>query len=79
MTKNLRVGVAGAGFIGAVHARAYLQVPGVELVGVADPIGEKAAKLAKETDCRPFRDYDELLKAGLDIISICLPLKHLGA
>ncbi len=40
MTKNLRVGVAGAGFIGAVHARAYVQVPGVELVGVADPIAD---------------------------------------
>jgi predicted dehydrogenase len=39
MIKNIRVGVAGAGFIGAVHAHAYLQVPGVELVGVADPIG----------------------------------------
>jgi predicted dehydrogenase len=80
MTKNLRVGVAGAGFIGAVHARAYLQVPGVELVGVADPIGEKAATLAKEAGCRPFHDYDQLLKAGLDIISICLPPQpHLAA
>jgi hypothetical protein len=41
MAANMRVGVAGAGFIGAVHARAYLQMPGAELVGVADPIGEK--------------------------------------
>jgi predicted dehydrogenase len=80
MAANIRVGVAGAGFIGAVHARAYTRVPGVELVGVADPIADKAAALAKETGCRPFRDYDELLAAGLDIISICLPPQpHLAA
>jgi myo-inositol 2-dehydrogenase / D-chiro-inositol 1-dehydrogenase len=80
MAGKIRVGVAGAGFIGAVHARAYTHVPGVELVGVADPIAEKAAALAKETGCRPFGDYDELLRAGLDIISICLPPQpHLAA
>lgn len=80
MTKKLRVGVAGAGFIGAVHARAYTRVPGVELVGVADPVAEKAGALAKETGCRPFRDYDELLKEGLDIVSVCLPPQpHLAA
>jgi predicted dehydrogenase len=80
MTKTIRVGVAGAGFIGAVHARAYRQVPGVELVGVADSIGEKAAALAKETGCKAFHDYDALLKAGIDVISICLPPQpHLAA
>ncbi|HEY3229178.1 MAG TPA: Gfo/Idh/MocA family oxidoreductase [Roseiflexaceae bacterium] len=80
MAGKIRVGVAGAGFIGAVHARAYIRVPGVELVGVADPIEEKAASLAKETGCRPFHDYDELLKAGIDIISVCLPPQpHMAA
>lgn len=80
MTAKLRVGVAGAGFIGAVHARAYTQVPGVELVGVADPIEEKAAALAKETGCRAFRDYSELFSAGIDIVSVCLPPQpHLEA
>ena len=33
MAGKIRVGVAGAGFIGAVHARAYTRVPRVELVG----------------------------------------------
>ncbi len=80
MSKNLRVGVAGAGFIGAVHAKAYTRVPGVELVGVADPIAEKAEPLAKETGCKAFRDYEELLREGLDVISVCLPPQpHLAA
>lgn len=80
MTRKLRVGVAGAGFIGAVHARAYTRVPGVELVGVADPVAAKAQALAHETGCRPFHDYEALLREGLDIISVCLPPEpHLAA
>jgi predicted dehydrogenase len=80
MPRKLRVGVAGAGFIGTVHARAYTRVPDVELVGVADPVEAKAGALAKETGCRPFRDYAELLREGLDILSVCLPPQpHLAA
>lgn len=80
MTKTIRVGIAGAGFIGAVHARAYRQIPGVEIVGIADPIEEKAAPLAKETESRVFRNYDELLAAGIDVLNICLPPQlHLAA
>ena len=48
MPKKIRVGIAGAGFIGAVHARAYLQVPDVEIVGIADPLMEKAEPLARQ-------------------------------
>jgi predicted dehydrogenase len=73
MTGKLRVGIAGAGFIGVVHARAYGHVPDIEMVGIADPIAEKAEPLAKASNSRVFRDYDELLKAGVDILSVCLP------
>jgi predicted dehydrogenase len=73
MADTIRVGVAGAGFIGAVHARAYKQVPGVTIVGVADPNRERAAALASETDSQPFGDYHELLEAGVDVLNVCLP------
>lgn len=80
MTQKIRVGIAGAGFIGAVHARAYQQIPAVEIVGIADPIADKVEPLAKETASRAFRDYTELLDAGIDIINICLPpAPHLPA
>ena len=80
MPKKIRAGIAGAGFIGAVHARAYLLIPDVELVGIADPIAEKAEPLARETGCRAYRDYEELLKAGVDVVNVCLPPQlHLPA
>jgi predicted dehydrogenase len=80
MTNKIRVGIAGAGFIGAVHAHAYMQVPEVEVVGIADPIAAKAEPLAWATQSRVFRDYDELLKAGVDILNVCLtPALHLPA
>ena len=80
MPKKIRAGIAGAGFIGAVHARAYLHVPDVELVGIADPIAEKAEPLARETGSRAFRDYEELLKAGVEVLNVCLPPQlHLPA
>lgn len=80
MSAKIRVGVAGAGFIGAVHARAYKQIPQVELVGIADPAAERAEPLAQELGCARFHDYESLLQAGLDIISICLPPRlHLPA
>lgn len=73
MTQKIRVGIAGAGYIGAVHAHAYTHLPDVEVVGIADPITEKAEPLAKATNSRVFRDYDELLKAGIDILNVALP------
>src|SRR5947209_15920048 len=73
MTKTLRVGVAGAGFIGAVHAQALRQVAAVEVVGIADPIAAKAEPLAKATGSRVFADYAALLKAGVDVLCVCLP------
>lgn len=80
MATTIRVGIAGAGFIGAVHAHAYQHIPDVEIVGIADPIAEKAEPLAKETNSRAFRDYQELLRAGIDILNVCTPpSNHLPA
>jgi UDP-N-acetylglucosamine 3-dehydrogenase len=73
MPKKIRVGVAGAGAIGAIHARAYTRVPDVELVGIADPVIEKAEPLARETGSRVFRDYEGLLREGVDVLNVCLP------
>src|SRR5437868_13718053 len=36
--KPLRVGVIGAGVMGSNHARVFMTLPGVKLVGIADPL-----------------------------------------
>ena len=36
MTKKLKVGVVGVGYLGQIHARIYSEMDTVELVGVSD-------------------------------------------
>lgn len=73
MPEKLRVGIAGAGGIGSIHARSYPRVPDVQVVGVADPLADRAEPLARETGSRVLHDYAELLEAGVDILDVCLP------
>jgi predicted dehydrogenase len=69
---KLRVGVAGVGYLGRIHARIYAAMPDVELVGVAD-INEKAAQeIAQQHGCHAYADSRELL-GGVDAVSIVVP------
>jgi myo-inositol 2-dehydrogenase/D-chiro-inositol 1-dehydrogenase len=79
LTRELTVGLVGAGLIAGVHARAYGRVPGVRLVAVLDPVTEKARRLgeAHETEVAP--DLDALLALGVDIVDVCTPPKHHAA
>lgn len=70
--KKLRAVVIGVGSLGQHHARIYTQIPGVELVGVADANGARAAEIAKRHRCRHAVDYRELL-AEADIASVVVP------
>lgn len=69
----LKVGVIGLGSMGKNHARVYSQLPGVELVGIADIDHGLAQGLAEKYQTAPFTDYKELLKQGLDAVSIAVP------
>ena len=69
----LRVGVIGVGAMGRHHARIYAQSPDVELVGVADANEDLASAVAERCRTTPFRDYQELLREGLDAVSIAVP------
>jgi len=69
---KLRVGVAGVGYLGRIHARIYAAMPDVELVGVAD-INEKAAQeIAQQHGCHAYADARELL-GNVDAVSIVVP------
>ncbi|MGI8701304.1 MAG: Gfo/Idh/MocA family protein [Nocardioidaceae bacterium] len=70
---DLRVGIAGAGMIAGVHARAYAAEPGVRVVAVADPVASKAERLASQVGAATLPDLEALIEADLDILSVCTP------
>jgi len=72
MVKKINVGVIGVGYLGRFHAQKYAAMEGVNLVGVADPDRQRAELIARETECRPFIDYQDLLTL-VDAVSIVVP------
>src|SRR5918992_1190514 len=70
----MKVGVVGAGFIGAVHLSAYANMPEVEVVGVADALPETAAVGASRVGARAYSSYEELVAAeDVEVVDVCLP------
>ncbi|MCI0698496.1 Gfo/Idh/MocA family oxidoreductase [candidate division KSB1 bacterium] len=70
--QNVRVGVAGVGRLGQLHARLYREVEGTELAGVYDIDAARAQTLANELGVRRFDSFAELL-ASTEAVSIVVP------
>lgn len=69
---TLKIGVIGVGYHGRHHARVLSELPGVHLVGIADPNQATTAALAEQYRCRAFADHRDLL--GLvDLVTIAAP------
>ena len=76
--KGLRVGVAGAGFIGRVHV-ASARKAGAEVVAIAASTPERSAAVANELDIpTPAGSVEELLAHELDVLHVTTP-NHLHA
>jgi UDP-N-acetylglucosamine 3-dehydrogenase len=69
----IKVGVIGLGAMGKNHVRVYSEMPGVELVGIADKDNDLANTMAEKFNTTPFDNYKELLKKKLDAVSIVVP------
>ena len=69
----LRVGVVGVGIMGSNHARVLAELPGVELVGIADPDHKQASFVAQVLGCSRSGDVDSLLDLGIDAVTIAAP------
>jgi predicted dehydrogenase len=69
----LRVGVVGAGVMGYNHARVLAELPGVTLVGVADPDTKQADFVRRTIGCAAVSDIADLLALGIDAVSIAAP------
>src|SRR5437763_11636228 len=69
----LRVGVVGVGVMGSNHARVFADLPGVTLVGVADPDGKQRDFVSRALSCPEFSGVEPLLAAGVDAVTIAAP------
>lgn len=75
----LRVGVVGVGYLGRFHALIYSRMPGVELAGLFDTDGGRAAAVAAEAGCPVCESLDDLA-SRVDAVSIVVPTTaHLEA
>jgi predicted dehydrogenase len=71
--KTLRVGVIGVGSMGKNHARIYSEMREAELVGIADPSASDLKEIAEKYGTASYKDYGELMKEGLDAVTIAVP------
>src|SRR5215470_13598674 len=71
--RSLRVGVIGVGVMGSNHARVLAELPGVKLVGVADPDRKRCDQVARSLGCASFSDAGELMRRGVDAVTIAAP------
>jgi UDP-N-acetylglucosamine 3-dehydrogenase len=70
---GLRIGVIGVGVMGSNHARVLAELPGVKLVGVADPDRKRCDQVARSLGCASFSDAGELMRRGVDAVTIAAP------
>ncbi len=71
--ETLRVGVIGVGSMGKNHARIYSDMRETELIGVADSSATNLKEIAEKFSAKGYSDYNDLLKEGLDAVSIAVP------
>lgn len=70
----MRIGIVGAGLRGSMFANALQQVPGIEVVGAADPSENVAGAWAKAFERPTYSTAEELYDAeGLDAAIISTP------
>jgi predicted dehydrogenase len=75
-----KVAIAGAGYIGNLHAKILREeFKNVNITAVADSVKRKGEALASEVGAKFYPDFDEMLdKSETDIVAICTPT-HLHA
>jgi UDP-N-acetylglucosamine 3-dehydrogenase len=69
----LRVGVVGVGVMGSNHARVFGDLPGIKLVGIADPDRKQRDLVTAALGCPSFSDVEALLASGVDAVTIAAP------
>jgi len=72
----MNVAVIGVGNMGQHHARNYSEMPGVDLLAIADLDAKNGKTLAERFKCRYYSDYCEMLsKEKIELVTIAVPTK----
>src|SRR3954454_4014347 len=71
--RALRVGVIGAGVMGSNHGRVLAGLPGVELVGIVDPLPAHRLRATEFIGWPTFASLQELIAEGVDAVTIAAP------
>src|SRR5680860_17068 len=70
----MRIAILGAGFMGSTHARAFAQIPGVEIASIYAHSEKRARPLAEELGTTFTDQLDRILRdESIDAIDNCLP------
>ena len=72
MSLELKAGVIGIGRLGSIHARVYIEIPHIKLVGLCDIDINKAATPANDYNVKAYSNYRTLIPE-VDIVSIATP------
>lgn len=72
---KLKVGIVASGMMGQKHADALHRIPGVEVIGIADPYAKDLSKIAEDLGIpNAFSDYREMCETlKPDILHNCTP------
>jgi predicted dehydrogenase len=74
MAAPLRVGVVGCGILGSNHSRFFARHRRTQLIAVADPLGDRASRLADELGAIAYHDLATMLeRERLDLIVVATP------
>ncbi|MES2309746.1 MAG: Gfo/Idh/MocA family oxidoreductase [Verrucomicrobiota bacterium] len=71
-----KIAIIGMGFMGAMHAQCYRQIPNAQLVAFVDLDPQRAQKVADEVGLQLpiYKTLQELFKnENVDVVDICLP------
>jgi predicted dehydrogenase len=72
----LRAAVIGLGAMGTNHARVYDELPGVELVAVADVDEARGAAVTKAHPAAGYADYRRMLdEQNIDLVTVAVPTR----
>lgn len=74
MARQFKVGISGAGVIGATHAEALSQLDNVTLVAVAEPRAAAGKEFVEKWGGRHYTSYPDMLtNADIDIVVVATP------